>query len=112
MFNYHNKMFRSVSNTSNGEVSNETFFHYQQTGSIVTAYYEGGSIKQGHLIAIVHENGCLDMRYHHINTAGELMTGICTSEPEALPNGKLRLHEKWQWTSGEKTDGTSIVEEV
>jgi hypothetical protein len=112
MFNYHNKTFRSLSNTSNGEVGNETFFYYQQSGNIVTASYKGGSIEQGHLIAIVEDNGSLNMRYHHVNTAGELMTGVCNSIPELLPNGKLQLIETWQWTSGDKSSGTSIIEEI
>ena len=112
MFNYHNKTFRSLSNTSNGEVGNETFFYYQQTDNIVTATYYGGSIKKGHLIAIVEKDGQLNMRYHHINLKDELMTGTCISIPELLENGKLRLHETWQWTSGDKSSGTSIIEEI
>ena len=111
MINYHNKTFRSVSNTSNGEVSNETVFQYKQDGNIVTATYSGGAVVLGHLIALVDEQGGLDMRYHHVNTKGELMTGICRSTPELLPSGKIRLHEEWQWTSGDGSKGKSIVEE-
>jgi hypothetical protein len=40
------------------------------------------------------------------------MKGICTSTPELMPNNKIRLHEKWQWTNGDKSSGESIVEEV
>ena len=111
MINYHNKTFRSVSNTSNGEVSNETVFQYKQDGNIVTATYSGGAVVLGHLIALVDKQGGLDMRYHHVNTKGELMTGICRSTPELLPSGKIRLHEEWQWTSGDGSKGKSIVEE-
>jgi hypothetical protein len=39
------------------------------------------------------------------------MTGICISKPEILENGKIRLHEFWEWTSGDKSKGTSIIEE-
>jgi hypothetical protein len=52
------------------------------------------------------------MRYHHVNTSGELMTGVCVSTPEVLPTGKVRLHEKWQWTSGDQSKGESIIEEI
>ena len=52
------------------------------------------------------------MRYHHVNTKGELMTGICESTPEVLSNGKIRLHEEWKWTSGDCSYGKSIVEEI
>lgn len=112
MINYHNKIFRSLSNTDNGEVSGDTLFSYRQSGNIVTANYGGGSIANGHLIAVVDANGVLNMRYHHVNTSGELMTGTCISTPEIMPNGKIRLHEKWQWTSGDMSSGESVIEEV
>ncbi|WP_321538875.1 hypothetical protein [Flavobacterium piscinae] len=39
------------------------------------------------------------------------MTGICHSKPEIMENGKIRLHETWQWTSGDYSNGESIIEE-
>ncbi len=110
--NYNNKIFKPLTNTQNGETSEETTFHYKQEGSLLTATYSGGKIKCGHLIGIVDTFGNIDMRYHQINSNNELMTGICKSIPEVLPNGKLRLHETWQWTSGDHSKGTSIIEEV
>lgn len=110
--NYNGKTFRPVANTENGEVSSETIFHYHQTKNIVTAEYAGGSIVSGHLIALVDENGCLDMRYHQINDKGVLQTGICRSVPEHLLDGRIRLHESWQWTSGDHSGGTFVVEET
>jgi hypothetical protein len=109
--NYHNKIFRPISNTANGETSEQTVFHYKQTGQILTAEYTGGQILKGHLIGLVDELGNIDMRYHQVNDKGELMTGTCQSTPEILPNGKIRLHERWEWTSGDKSKGTSIIEE-
>ncbi len=112
MFNYHNKKFRPVQNTDNGETSAETIFHYKQEGKILTSDYAGGKIKRGHLIGLVDEAGNIDMRYHQVNKAGELMTGICQSRPEFMPNGKIRLHETWRWTSGDGSTGHSIIEEI
>ena len=109
--NYHNKKFRPTSNTENGETSNQTIFHYQQEGNILTATYKGGAIVKGHLIGLVDEAGTIVMRYHLVNAAGKLMTGYCKSKPEVLSNGKIRLHESWQWTSGDESKGTSIIEE-
>jgi hypothetical protein len=109
--NYNNKKFRPISNTENGETSNETLFHYKQTGNMLTAEYSGGKIKYGHLIGLVDEFGNITMRYHQINDNDELMTGICFSTPEILENGKIRLHESWEWTSGDQSKGTSIIEE-
>ena len=111
-FNYNNRKFSPVSNTENGETSAETVFHYKQEGNILTSEYSGGKIVYGHLVALVDEQGNIDMRYHQINDKGELMTGVCRSVPELLPSGKIRLHENWQWTSGDCSKGNSIIEEL
>jgi len=111
MVNYNGKIFRPVVNSENGETSNETVFIYQQTGNILTSEYSGGKIIKGHLIGLVDENGKIEMRYHQVNQKGELMTGMCKSMPEILENGKIRLHESWEWTSGDKSKGSSIIEE-
>jgi hypothetical protein len=111
MINYNNKLFRPISNTENGETSNETVFQYKQVGDIVISEYSGGKIINGHLIGLVDKNGNIDIRYHQVNDRGELMTGICHSKPEILANGKIRLHENWEWTSGDKSKGQSIIEE-
>jgi len=78
----------------------------------VWAEYSGGVILKGFLLAKVIENDDLDMRYEHINTTGEIMTGLCVSTPEVLPDGRIRLHEKWQWTGGDFSSGESIIEEI
>jgi hypothetical protein len=112
MINYHHKKFRTVSTAANGEVSDATLFYYEQSDNVVTGRYSGGNIVAGHLMALADAAGKLDMRYHHINTEGRIMTGRCTSVPEILPNGKMRLHEQWQWTSGDKSSGESVIEEI
>jgi len=112
MINYNNKKFRPSTSSDNSETSEETVFIYEQKGNILTSTYSGGSIVSGHLIGLVGENGNIDMRYHQINQKGELMTGVCHSKPETLSNGKVRLHEKWQWTSGDCSKGESVLEEV
>ena len=112
MINYHNKTFRPIRNSENGETSGETIFLYRQEGNILMAAYSGGKIIKGQLIGVVDQDGNIDMRYHQVNTLGELMTGICKSTPEVLPNGKIRLHESWEWTSGDKSKGHSIIEEL
>jgi hypothetical protein len=110
---YDGKTFRPLSNTPNGEVADDTRFHYHQSGTTVWAEYAGSAIAKGHLIALVVDDaGTLDMRYHHVNTKGDLMTGRCRSVPQTLPDGRLQLHETWQWTSGDGSSGTSVLEEV
>jgi hypothetical protein len=111
-FLYGGKRFASVANTPNGEVSGDTVFDYRQRGDVVWAIYEGGAIRKGTLVAVAGADGALDMRYQHVNMKGEIMTGECQSTPEALADGRIRLHEAWQWTSGDRSSGTSIVEEI
>ena len=109
---YDGRTFRTVSNSETGEVGDGTLFHYHQKENLVWAEYSGGQIRLGTLIAKVLDDGSLDMRYQHINANGELMTGICRSTPELLPDGRIRLHEKWQWTSGDLSSGESVIEEI
>ncbi|PLK45601.1 n-acetylglutamate synthase [Emticicia sp. TH156] len=112
MLNLHKKTFRAVRNAANGDVGDETLFHYSQEADVVWAEYAGGTVVKGFLIAKMLKNSVLDMRYEHLNTAGELMTGKCISTPEILPDGRIRLHEKWQWTSRDLSSGESVVEEI
>lgn len=112
LIDYNNRRFRSVSNSANGEVSGETLFHYHQEGNVAWAEYRGGAIILGNLIARVYEDGSLEFSYQHLNTDGQLMTGKCVSTPEILTDGRIRLHEKWQWTSGDHSSGESIIEEL
>ena len=110
--NYNDKKFRAVANSENGETSAETIFEYHQDGKILTASYNGGKIVKGHLMGLVDEQGNIDMVYHQVNTEGRLMTGKCHSKPEIMENGKIRLHETWEWTSGDFSKGTSVIEEL
>ena len=109
---YHNRRFRSVATSGNGEVDAATLFLYQQDGDVIWADYSGGAIVRGHLLGLVRPDGSLDFHYHHLNWEGALMTGICISTPEVLPDGRLRLHERWRWTSGDGSSGESVIEEV
>ncbi|MGV3638576.1 MAG: n-acetylglutamate synthase [Flavobacteriales bacterium] len=112
MIDYDERCFVPLANSENGEVTPDVVFRYKQEGRIITCTYAGGRIERGHLIALVDDEGGLDMRYHQVNERGELMTGICRSTPEVLPDGRIRLHESWRWTSGDRSAGTSILEEV
>lgn len=109
---YNDRRFVSRANTENGEVSAETVFHYRQEGGVVWATYAGGGIRFGTLLAQADADGGLDMRYQHVNAEGEWRSGICRSTPEILPDGRVRLHERWRWTSGDGSSGESIIEEM
>lgn len=106
------RVFRSVANSDNGDVGAETRFYYRQDGDLVTADYRGGDIRHGQLVALMHEDGSLDMRYHHVTVTGEFKLGRCVSSPEILSDGRIRFHERWQWLSGDLSEGESEIEEV
>jgi hypothetical protein len=110
--NYHNRKFAGVTNSPNGQVSGDTVFQYQQYDQILTATYSGGSIRQGHMIGSVKEDNSLTFVYQHLDVNGTLKSGHCTSIPEMLPDGRIRLHETWEWDHGGAGPGQSIVEEV
>ena len=112
MIDYNNRKFAGVENTENGQVSGKTIFHYQQQGNVVWGNYTGGEITRGSLVALADDQGRLNMRYQHVDNKGNLKTGECQTTPEVLPDGRLRLHEKWRWTSGDHSEGSSIVEEL
>lgn len=112
MIDYNNRKFVSVGNSESGEVSGETTFYYHQKGDFVWAEYAGGAIVFGSLIGRVLENDALDARYQHLNRNGELKTGKCSSKPEILADGRIRLYEKWQWTCGDYSEGESAIEEL
>jgi hypothetical protein len=112
MINYGERLFRPVRTEGASQTDQETLFRYSQLGNRVTATYSGGSIAYGHLLGLVDENGVLEMRYHQVDVEGELRTGVCTTTPEVLKDGKLRLHERWRWTCGDGSSGSSTLEEI
>ncbi len=112
MIQYHKKTFRSTSGSNPGDVNEETIFIYRQEGKVVTASYAGGNVLTGHLMAIADENGHLSAKYHHVTVDHEIKTGVCITIPEISPDGKLILHEKWQWTGEHTGSGESSLEEI
>ena len=87
--NYNNRLFKSISNSENGEVGNQTVFYYFHNLDVVTGTYSGGKIAFGQIMAKVLEDDLLDMRYQHVNVSGEIMTGKCLSTPEICRTEKF-----------------------
>ena len=112
MINYNNRKFKVKSTPNTGEVSVDLIFHYQQINNIVTCKYSDENVVSGHLIGKVDEAGNIDIRYHQINTEGRIKTGQCFSKPVLLDNGKIQLHETWEWLSGDNGGGNTVIEEI
>lgn len=109
---YHNRFFRTVVNDPEGDLDGFTLFHYRQEGQRVWAEYSGGPIVQGLQLARMETDGTLLMAYHHMTKKGEIKAGQCTSRPEVLPDGRLRLYESWILNTETQEKGTSVIEEV
>jgi len=105
--NLNNKIFKALSNSENGEVSNETIFHYKQSENIIWADYSGGEIVKGNLTGKYIEENKIQFVYQHINKNEEIMTGKCTSKIEIDKNNKINLTENWQWTCKDFSKGKS-----
>ena len=110
--NYHTKKFKVVSNSESGALSSGFVFEYEQHQNTLRCTYHGEHIVAGNLLGTVSKKGVITMVYQQLDKQGVLRTGRCTSTPKVMPNGKIRLHEFWEWTSGERTKGNSILEEI
>lgn len=104
--------FVTAANSANGDAGNATRFRYCQQGARVWATYAGGAIRFGILVAVFDRSGRLDMRYQHVTADDSYRTGRCASTPELLPDGRIRLIEEWQWTNGDCSRGSSVLEEL
>ena len=112
MINLDKKVFKSLSNSDNGEVGNNTIFYYSQCNNIISAEYSGGEIIKGNLIGKQLDDGSFDFVYHHINRNGDLKIGKCLSRAILLENGMIKLFEKWQWLNGDFSEGESELLEI
>ncbi len=108
---YDGRVFKAVENSQNGGNRPGVLFHYRQNGNRVWATYQGADVRFGSLVARVESDGQLEMHYQHWSPAG-VRTGHCRSTPAWLQNGRLRLHEEWQWTNGDRSAGRGVIEEV
>lgn len=110
---YNQRKFRIVKTSGLGELDQSQVFVYRQVGEILSCSYNGTQVRSGHLLGTVNsQDGSLIFSYHQINHQGELSSGICKSKPEMMDSGKIRLHEQWEWLSGKRGKGESILEEV
>ena len=99
-----------VVDSGGGVATTATTFRYAEADGVVTATYEGGTIRRGFLVG-TREGDSLDFRYVQLQTDGSTATGHCTTELEVLPDGRVRLNETWEWESRDG-NGRSIAEEL
>ncbi|NJQ02379.1 hypothetical protein [Streptomyces zingiberis] len=98
-----------VADQAPGQVGTGTRFAYHEADGRIWAGYEGGDVVRGHLVG-TRDGDRLDFRYVQLTRDGATASGHCASTVEELPDGRLRLHERWRWES-RPGSGTSVVEE-
>jgi hypothetical protein len=99
----------AVADSGGGVATTETTFRYAEEDGVVTASYEGGTIRCGFLIG-TRSGDSLDFRYVQLHTDGSTATGHCVTELELLTDGRIRLNEAWEWES-RPGRGRSVAEE-
>ena len=104
------RWFRAVAAADGGEVGPETMFRYAEEDGDVWATYAGGAVRRGYLVG-TRDGDRLDFRYVQLSEAGLTSSGHCVATISALPDGRLRLEESWQWESRDGS-GTSVAEEI
>jgi hypothetical protein len=99
-----------VADSGGGVATTDTVFHYSEDGDVVTATYEGGTIRRGILVGR-RTGDSLDFRYSQLHNDGSTANGHCVTQLELLEDGRIRLNESWAWES-RPGGGQSVAEEL
>ncbi|MBV6696706.1 hypothetical protein KV557_06150 [Kitasatospora aureofaciens] len=106
---YNNRFFSS-SAPETAAAGDSPIGHYHQLGDLVWAEFHGGKVLTGRLVGTCALDGTLQLAYCQVLSDGSVVAGACTSKPEHLPDGRIRLHEEWHRLDG--STGVSRIEEV
>ena len=85
---------------------------YRQDGDLVWAEFQGGEVRRGSLTGRCAEDGTLEFAYTMVLAGGEVISGHNVSVPELLPDGRVRLHERWERFGAHADAGLSTIVEV
>ncbi|MFB7212338.1 hypothetical protein [Streptomyces sp. NPDC056255] len=110
-----------VADQAPGQVGTRTRFTYHEDDGRIWAEYAGGDVVRGHLVG-TRDGDTLDFLPHSLKGMGGAPSvqlkqdgttagGHCVSTVVDLPDGRVRLDERWAWESQEGS-GTSTVEEL
>jgi hypothetical protein len=84
---------------------------YRQRGDLVWADFSGGEIRRGSLTGVCRPDDTLEFTYTMVLDDGTVLAGRCVSTPELLPDGRVRLHERWERYGPHASTGVSVIEE-
>jgi len=92
-----------------GVVDANTRLDFIQKGQRVAARYSGGSVKRGWLVGQLSGSE-LVFRYAQSEAAGGIHAGHSVCTVERLNSGRLRIIERFTWTS-RPGSGTNVFDE-
>lgn len=98
------------STAANGVVGGDTRLRFRQLGSRVIARYGGGSIARGVLVGSIDGNR-LVFRYGQVEVDGAVHGGRSVCEVERRANGRLRIIERFTWTT-RSGSGVNVFDEL
>jgi hypothetical protein len=107
----HDKRFVTTGN-EHGVSGVDTIFHYWVDGRTITGSYQGGRIREGHLVGRVIDDEHIETLYHCVTTDGELLAGWSRGVVSADRTGRTRLAFEWAWLTGDRTGGESSYVEL
>jgi hypothetical protein len=98
------------SSAERGVVGLDTRLRFLQKGSRVFARYSGGSVERGCLVGTVAGTK-LAFRYVQRERSGELHAGRSLCDLQLREDGRLRILERFKWTTREGA-GTNVFDEI
>ena len=93
-----------------GVVDSDTRLQFIQKGRRVVARYAGGSVKRGCLVGRLWGSE-LVFRYAQSEATGEVHGGRSVCRVERLSSGRIRIIERFTWTS-RPGSGTNVFDEI
>ncbi len=110
-FDLNNKRFVTAQNNQ-GLSSSETTFHYLQQGEIITATYQGGSIRKGFVLGKKTGMNQIELLYNCVTIEGKLLAGESNGTVSKHADGRLQMNLDWKWLNGDQSGGKSEYIEV
>lgn len=107
MINYDGRRFRSLDDNEGSAIA-----QYHQNGDLLWGEFAGGSVRRGSLCGLCSPDGELEFAYTTVLLSGEVISGHCSSIPQALDDGRIRLYEKWERYGANAAAGVSEIEEI
>jgi hypothetical protein len=107
---YDGRRFRPVDAQFGGTAAEKPVGHYHQGGDLVWAEFSGPTVRAGRLVGSCRPDGVIDAAYCMLTADGETVAGACVSTPTVLPDGRVRLTERWRRLDG--SSGVSHIEEI